>query len=522
MKNAVIYAHFSSHAQNEQSIEGQLSECYNFAQRNDLRITHEYIDRALTGTTDKRPEFLQMIEDSKRKGFQYVLVYQLDRFARNRIDSIMYKAQLKKQYGIRVVSATEPVSDDEGGEIYEMFLEWNDEKYSERLSKRVRDGLDTSVKNGTYCGGYLIYGYKLIDTDKKGNKGTIHKVAIDEEQAEIVRFIFTEYANDTDKKEIADELNKRHILYKGKPFTFRTFENWLSNAKYTGEFMHGQRLCANTYPAIIDKATFAKVQERLRQNKILAGSNSAIEPYLLTGKAFCGHCGTAMIAGGGTSRLGKKHYYYVCKQKNKALCDKKREDKDKLELYVTQVVHDFLSDRKNVEKVAQDTINYHEQRTGDNGMRSIEAQIRHAQDEAEQLTNAFILARNDLLRANIERKMQEIEILIKDLTAHKAQIELERGQKITKEKIIDFVAMLIKGDPNDKEYQKKLIDNLVYKVFVYDDTVVTYLIFGNDKEIKEISLADNDKAITGLTQRVQPLSLLVHHNIKKAVNSNLS
>ncbi len=69
--------------------------------------------------------------------------------------------------------------------------------------------------------------------------------------------------------------------------------------------------------------------------------------------------------------------------------------------------------------------------------------------------------------------------------------------------------MLIKGDPNDKEYQKKLINNLIYKVFVYDNEIVTYLIFGNDKEIKEISLADNDKAITGLTQRVQPLSLLV-------------
>ena len=219
-----------------------------------------------------------------------------------------------------------------------------------------------------------------------------------------------------------------------------------------------------------------------------------------------------MIAGGGTSRLGKKHYYYVCKQKNKALCDKKREDKDKLELYVTQVVRDFLSDRKIVEKAAQDTINYHEQRTGDNGMKSIEAQIRHAQDEAEQLTNAFILARNDLLRANIERKMQEVEILIKDLTAHKAQIELERGQKITKDKIIDFVAMLITGDPNDKEYQKKLIDHLVYKVFVYDDTVITYLTFGNDKEIKEIDLADNDKVLSAI--KVQSLSSLCSMNKK--------
>ena len=114
MKNAVIYARFSSHAQNEQSIEGQLAECYNFAQRNDLRITHEYIDRALTGTTDKRPEFLQMIEDSKRKGFQFVVVYQLDRFARNRYDSATYKAKLKKN-GVRVLSAKENITDDASG-----------------------------------------------------------------------------------------------------------------------------------------------------------------------------------------------------------------------------------------------------------------------------------------------------------------------------------------------------------------------------------------------------------------------
>ena len=70
--------------------------------------------------------------------------------------------------------------------------------------------------------------------------------------------------------------------------------------------------------------------------------------------------------------------------------------------------------------------------------------------------------------------------------------------------------MLIKGDPNDKEYQKKLIDNLVYKVFVYDDTVITYLTFGNDKEIKEIDLADNDKVLSAI--KVQSLSSLVHQN----------
>ena len=120
MKNAVIYARFSSHAQNEQSIEGQLAECRAFAERNNLRIVREYIDRALTGTTDKRPDFLQMIEDSKRKGFQFVIVYQLDRFARNRYDSATCKAKLKKK-GVRVPSAKENITDDASGILSRAF-----------------------------------------------------------------------------------------------------------------------------------------------------------------------------------------------------------------------------------------------------------------------------------------------------------------------------------------------------------------------------------------------------------------
>lgn len=217
-----------------------------------------------------------------------------------------------------------------------------------------------------------------------------------------------------------------------------------------------------------------------------------------------------MTAGGGTSHTGAKHYYYVCHQKRKGGCRKSSENKNNLEYTVAKAVYDFLSRRENAEIAAQDTIRHYEQRTGEDSLRSIEARIRHAQDEAEQLTNAFILARNELLRANIEKKMTEQEILIKDLCASKAQIELERGKKITKEKIIDFIAEMLKGDPSDKGYQKKLIDNLVYKVFVYDDHIITYLTLGNYKEIKEISLADTDKALSAI--KVQPLSSMVHQS----------
>lgn len=121
-KRVVIYARISSHSQTEQSIEGQLRGCYEYAKRQDLLVVAGCIDRALTGTTDKRPEFLRMIEDSKKKTFDYVLVYQLDRFARNRYDSANYKAKLKKN-GVRVLAAKENITEDASGILVEGMLE---------------------------------------------------------------------------------------------------------------------------------------------------------------------------------------------------------------------------------------------------------------------------------------------------------------------------------------------------------------------------------------------------------------
>ena len=512
MKNAVIYPRYSSHGQNDMTIEGQIRICTEFAHSRGLNVIKIYPEKAKSASKDthKRKAFQQMLHDAESGAFQYIIVYKFDRFARNRFESMMIKHQLKEKCGVKVLSALEPVTDDEGGELYEMFVEWNDEKYSQRLSVRIRDGLTTSVENGTFTGSKLIFGYKLIDTDKTGKKGTIHKVAIDEKQAEIVRFVYTEYAKGTDKKDIAAALNARGERFNGKPFKGRTFDRWLTNAKYTGEYYFGGRLCANTYPPIIDKLLFAEVQKRLAKNKILAGANSAVEPYLLTGKAFCGHCGTAIVADGGTSCNGKKHYYYACKQKKKGLCHKSRENKDNLEMQVAQAVKDFLSDKRNADRAAADTIAYYEQRTGDNGLRSIETRITQAQQEVENLTNAFIEAKSALLRAGIEKKMQDFETLLADLQAQKSQIELERGRQVTKQQILAFVAELIKGEPTDKEYQRKIIDNLVFMVYVYDNEIITYLNFCVDKTIERVRLDETNAAIESL-KNVQTLSPLLHH-----------
>ena len=107
----------------------------------------------------------------------------------------------KEKYGVRVLSALEPIAEDEGGEFYEMFLDWNAEKYSKRLSKRVKDGLDTSVANGTYCGGTLIYGYRIENEPVAGKSGKfIKRVTVCEEEAFILRYAFEQYAKGVTKK----------------------------------------------------------------------------------------------------------------------------------------------------------------------------------------------------------------------------------------------------------------------------------------------------------------------------------
>ena len=120
--NLVFYGRYSDSGQTEQSIEGQRKACYEFAERNGYRIIDEYIDRALTGTSDNRPEFLKMVSDSAKRQFQGVIVYQLDRFARNRLDSATYKAILRKN-GVKVLSARENIADDASGILLESVLE---------------------------------------------------------------------------------------------------------------------------------------------------------------------------------------------------------------------------------------------------------------------------------------------------------------------------------------------------------------------------------------------------------------
>lgn len=97
---AVIYARYSSDSQREASIEGQLRDCKAYAEKNGITVVGTYIDRAYSAKTDDRPDFQRMIKDSGKKIFDVVLVWKLDRFARNRYDAVNYKYQLERTVSI--------------------------------------------------------------------------------------------------------------------------------------------------------------------------------------------------------------------------------------------------------------------------------------------------------------------------------------------------------------------------------------------------------------------------------------
>ena len=149
MKTAVIYARYSSNNQTEQSIEGQVRVCQEYAKQHDILIIGQYIDRAMTGTNDKRPEFQRMIAESYKKEWSYVLVYKLDRFSRNKYETAIHEHSLNIN-NVKLISATEHIPDAPVGVMMKGFIENMNQYYSAELAEKVRRGMRETREKGLW------------------------------------------------------------------------------------------------------------------------------------------------------------------------------------------------------------------------------------------------------------------------------------------------------------------------------------------------------------------------------------
>ncbi|MCI1958001.1 MAG: recombinase family protein [Clostridia bacterium] len=185
MNTAVVYARFSSTNQREESIDAQVRACRKFAEEKGLIITKIYADSARSGTNDNRPEFQQMLQDSKNGSFDTVIVHKLDRFSRNRYDSIICKKKLKMN-NCRLMSVTERLDDSPESIMMESVTEGMNEYYSQNLAREVLKGQRETALQCRHMGGTPPLGY---DVDRE-----THRYIINEKEARTVNLIFKMYA----------------------------------------------------------------------------------------------------------------------------------------------------------------------------------------------------------------------------------------------------------------------------------------------------------------------------------------
>lgn len=461
----VIYARYSSEKQDDYSVEGQVFDCREYADKHGIDIVGIYVDRAISGRTDKRPDFQRMIVDSGKSMFDVILVWKVDRYFRNVELDRKYKRILKMN-GVKIISINEPIQEDEASgfltsNIFSVFAEY----YSLDLAQKMKRGQKIKAKECLYLGGVIPFGYKVEH----------QKFVIDEDVAPFIREAFKMFADGHSIKSISEYFNKSGIRNSyGNQFSKNSFSYIFSNKKYIGIYKHDEIEIEGGMPAMVDKELFDRVQERVQKNKKAPGAHKAKTEYLLSGKIYCGYCKENMLATAGTSSTKKKVFnYYVCKnKKNHKGCNKKNVNKDYIEDFVCQRTIDLILNDKGLLKYLSKEINkYHKEFIKqESTLSSLEKRLRETEKSINNIMNAIEqgiftnTTKGRLLQLEDDKKNIELEIS-KERLKHK---------DITQDDIDKFfndLKTMIKENYKDENIRKSLIDMFVDAVFLYDDNV---------------------------------------------------
>lgn len=458
---AVIYARYSSDNQREESIEGQLRECMAYCKKNDITVLRTYIDRAMSAKTDHRPDFQRMIKDSAKGLFDVIIVWKLDRFARNRYDSAHYKAQLRK-YGVKVLSATENISDGPEGIILESMLEGMAEYYSAELSEKVIRGHTENALKCKYNGGTPTFGY-IIDKNMQ--------YQIDPRTAPAVLEMFTMYDKGATMKEIVAYMSERGVTtVRGKKIDLNFMARLLKNRKYIGEYSYRHIVTPDGIPAIVPQDLFDRVQQRLAVNRKAPARHKAEDDYLLTTKLFCGACGAMMVGESGTSSSkGRKYHYYRCvNTKKHRACDAKHKTVRKLPLEnaVVNAVMAKIMDDNFVEYVADAVMDIQSRES------SVLPALRKQLEEAESgITNMLNAIQMGIINASTKQRLDELEERKKDIELQIIQEEMKHPA-VSREDVIYFVCRFRSLDTSKLDARRRLIDSFVNAVTIFDDYIL--------------------------------------------------
>jgi len=335
---AVGYLRMSSDQQ-DKSIDDQRSEIIRYAERNGYKLVRWYVDEAISGDDETREEFQKLVQDAKTiRDFDAVLVWSQDRFSRfDILDAAIYWKALRDAE-VSLVSVVEGPRDFES--ISGMLLSCVSQHESNNFLKKLAHGVSRGMRS-TASGGYWScsvppYGYKIVpDAINPKRK----RLAIDESRAGVVREAFELFAlSDVSFSGIARHLNERgYRTSKGNGWTGLAVSELFENEAYIGTIVRGKRatgkhvrtigkeseevkrradkitwqsrsqciVAENAHPAIVDRETWERVQEKL-DSKRKHDKRAPRQATSLSGLVRCGHCGQAVCSSSGYLRCLNK------------------------------------------------------------------------------------------------------------------------------------------------------------------------------------------------------------------------
>ncbi len=295
MKRAAIYARYSCDKQRDESIDDQVAACREYALAHDMEVVDIFADAAMSGRDDDRPQFQAMLS---AEGFEVLLVWKLDRFARDRFDASVNRRHLKKR-GVQVVSVTEPISDGPEGIIMEGLLDAMNEYYSANLAQNVRRGMMGNARklrtNGVHVTGL-----------REAEDGTYEP---DPETAPVIRELFERYVAGEGLDSLRAWLHARGIRNRngGKLSTDAT-RRLLRQEKYVGVYRWAGFVDEAGIEPIVSRDLFEQAQ-RILESRAHSGHRAR---YFLGGRIRCGSCGAPMVGRSAHGRSGKAYRYYGC------------------------------------------------------------------------------------------------------------------------------------------------------------------------------------------------------------------
>ncbi len=476
-KCAVIYARYSSDSQRDVSIEQQYAACEAYAARQGVTVIEHYADRAISGKTDNRPAFQRMMRDAQKGGFDYVIAWKSNRIGRNMLQAMMNEQKLAEM-GVRCLYVEESFDDTAAGRFALRNMMNVNQFYIENMAEDVKRGM---LDNASKC----MVNNKPPLGYRKGQDG---KFEIYEPEAEIVREIFSRILHGWTIIDIQTDLNRRGIKTStGKEWKKQSFGHILGNDKYIGVYRFADVVIEDGVPAIIDKDTFDKVQRILQSKKKPRGKQRMNDEYLLTGKVFCGKCGSPMTAQTGTGRSGKKFNYYSCNRKRyDHACNKKNEPQAPLESFVIEAVRAELTDDKIIENIVDGYRKAIAMVRNDSKKDTLQDELSAVNKEIENFLKAIGAG---VFNEFTQQRMEELRDTRKELE-EAIRLEDAATRLPPPKKVGGWLCSIRDGDWTDRKFVKELIRIFVRAVYVFDDKITIHYNYGTEEDLEYTGLAE--------------------------------